>query len=186
MTEPNPLLESWTEFDGLPPFDRIRPEHFPAAIAQGMEAQNAEIDAIAEHPEPANFANTIEALERCGKTLKRVVGVFYNLAASLGGPALERLDTEFSPKLARHWVEIAHNPAIYQRVAAVFAQADSLGLAEDQQRLLQRTHLNLVRAGAGLSVAAKSRMAEISERMAMLQTQFAQNVLFEDRDSVMA
>jgi peptidyl-dipeptidase Dcp len=185
MNPSNPLLESWPAPFGLPPFGRIRPAHFGPAFEQAMAAHEAEIAAISANPEPATFPNTIEALERSGKTLRRVSAVFYNLVSSLGGAALEQLDTELSPKLARHWVQIAHNPVLFGRIAAIAAQADALDLAIDQRRLLHRTHLNLIRNGAALAPAPKARMAEISERMAVLQTQFSQNVTHDEREWVL-
>jgi peptidyl-dipeptidase Dcp len=182
MTKPNPLLEAWSTPFGLPPFDAICTEDYAPAFKQAMTDHLAEITAIADNPEPPSFANTIEALERSGRSLRRVCGVFDNLTASLGGEALERLDTEFSPQLARHWTNIALNPAIFSRVAALFRNIEALLLAEDQRRLLQRVHRNLLRAGAALQPEAKARMAEISERLAVLHTQFGQNVLYDERE----
>ncbi len=185
MTETNPLLETWSTPFGLPPFERIAPGHYSPAFEQAMAEHLAEIAEIAENPKTPDFSNTIEALERSGKRLRQVSAVFHNLASSLGGEALEKLDTEFSPLLARHWTQIALNPALFQRVAGVFAQREILQLQEDQSRLLQRVHLNLVRAGAALAPDARARMAEISERLATLHTQFGQNVLHDEREWVL-
>ena len=44
MTD-NPFFEAWTTPFGLPPFDRIRPEHFPPAFDRGMAEESAEIAA---------------------------------------------------------------------------------------------------------------------------------------------
>jgi peptidyl-dipeptidase Dcp len=185
MTEPNPLLETWSTHFGLPPFDRIRPEHFLPAFEHAMAEHLAEIAAIAESRQAPSFANTIEALERAGRTLRRVSGVFYNLVASLGGDALELLDVEVSPRLARHGMQIAQNPALFQRVALLFGARESLGLETDQARLLERVRLYLIRSGAALAPADKARMTEISERLAVLQTAFGQNVLHDEREWVL-
>ena len=107
MTEPNPLLEVWSAHFGLPPFDRIRTEHFLPGFEYAMAEHLAEIAAIAESGQAPSFANTIEALERAGRSLRRVSGVFYNLVASLGGAVLELLDMELSPRLARHGMQVA-------------------------------------------------------------------------------
>jgi peptidyl-dipeptidase Dcp len=142
MTEPNPLLETWSTHFGLPPFDRIRPEYFLPAFEHAMAEHLAEIAAIAESRQAPSFANTIEALERAGRTLRRVSGVFHNLVASLGGEALELLDVEISPRLARHGMQIAQNPALFQRVALLFEARESLKLETDQMRLLERVALS--------------------------------------------
>jgi peptidyl-dipeptidase Dcp len=182
MTQDNPLLAPWTTPFGLPPFDRIRPEHFVPAFEQAMAEHLAEITAIGANPEAPSFANTVEALERSGLALARVSAVFHNLVSSLGGPALEAIDTELSPRLAQHGMRVSLDPALFRRIDTLHAQRDGLGLAEDQMRLLERMHLNLVRSGAALGEAEKTRMTEISARLAVLHTAFGQNVLHDEKD----
>ncbi len=182
MTEPNPLLIPWTTPFGLPPFDRIRPEHFAPAFAEAMESHLAEISAIAGDPAPPSFANTIEALQRSGRALSRVGAVFSNLVVSQGGAALEVVDREMSPRLAQHGMRVSLDPGVFGRVDALFRQRAELDLAGDQMRLLERTHLGFVRSGAALDAAAKARMTAISERLAVLHTAFGQNVLHDEKD----
>jgi peptidyl-dipeptidase Dcp len=181
MSSSNPLLAPWTGPLGMPPFDRILPEHFPPAFAAAMEEHLAEIAAIGTDPAAPSFANTIEALERSGRALGRIGALFSNLASSLGGEALEALDRDLSPQLAQHGMKVALDPAIFARVAALHARRDQLGLEEDQLRLLDRTHLGFIRSGAALSPAEKTRMAAISERLAVLHTAFGQNVLHDEK-----
>jgi peptidyl-dipeptidase Dcp len=182
MTSTNPLLEQWTTPFGVPPFDRIHPEHFVPAFEAAMRAQSDEIAVIGGNTAAADFGNTIEALERSGRALARVDMVFCNLAASQGGAALDAIALEMSPKLAQHSMHVALDPAIFARVARLHAQSETLGLEEDQRRLLDRIHLGLVRSGAALAPGQKSRMTAISERLATLQTQFGQNVLHDEKD----
>ena len=181
MTAPNPLLTPpATPFD-LPAFDRIRPEHFAPAFEAAMASHLAEIAAIGSNPEAPDFANTVEALERSGRDLARAGAVFSNLVVSLGGAALEALDREFSPRLAAHHARVAMDPDVFRRVDALHARRDALDLPEDARRLLDRTHLGFVRGGAALDAAGKRRMAEISERLAVLHTLFGQNVLHDEK-----
>jgi peptidyl-dipeptidase Dcp len=181
MTQDNPLLSPWTTPFGVPPFDLIRPEHFVPAFDTAMAEHLADIAAIGANPEAPSFANTVEALERSGRSLDRVGAVFGNLVSSLGGPALEAVDTEMSPKLAQHGMRVSLDPALFRRIDALHARRETLGLAEDQMRLLARMHLNLVRSGAALGEAERARMTEISERLAVLHTAFGQNVLHDEK-----
>jgi peptidyl-dipeptidase Dcp len=181
MTDSNPLLGTWTTPFGIPPFDAIRPEHFPPAFDAAMAAHLAEIAAIGADPAPPDFANTIEALQRSGRLLAQVGGVFSNLVVSQGGPALEALDREMSPRLAQHGMQVSLDPAVFARVAELHGRRDSLSLAEDQARLLDRTHLGFIRSGAALPAAEKARMTEISARLAVLHTAFGQNVLHDEK-----
>jgi peptidyl-dipeptidase Dcp len=179
---PNPLLETWTTPFGLPPFDRIRPEHFPPAFDRGMDEQNGEIAAITCSTAMPTFANTIEALERSGRLLDRVSRVFSNLDASDTNDALQAIARDYAPKLARHRMRIALDDALFRRIDELYARRETLGPAADQLRLLERYHLRLVRSGALLSPEQKSRIAAIAERLAVLHTLFGQNVLHDERD----
>jgi peptidyl-dipeptidase Dcp len=98
----NPLLADWTGAFGLPPFETIGPEHFRAAFDRTLAAHRVEIDAIAASPAGPSFDNTIEALERSGRDLDRVANVFFVLAGADTGEAIEAVERDVSPLLARH------------------------------------------------------------------------------------
>ena len=178
----NPFFEVWDTPFGMPPFDRIRPEHFPPAFDRGMDEQIAEITAIVASPAPPAFTDTIEAVERSGQLLDRVGRVFSNLDSSDTNPALEAIARDYAPKLAQHHTRIALDPGLFARIADLHARRGQLGLADDQMRLLERHHLRFVRAGARLGPDQKARMAAISERLATLHTLFGQNVLHDERE----
>ena len=180
MSDSNPLLLPWTTPFGLPPFDRIRPEHFAPAFAAAMQEHLDEIAVICADPAASDFANTIEAMQRSGRALARVGATFSNLVVSLGGAALEAVDTLMSPLLARHGMRVALDAALFARVAALHAGRDALDLEPDQRRLLERTHLGFLRSGAALDEASRARLTAISERLAVLHTRFGQNVLADE------
>src|ERR1700728_4410101 len=101
MTE-NPFFTEWHTPFGMPPFDRIRPEHFPPAFDRGMDQQLAEIATIVAAATPQSFADTVEALERSGRLLDRVSRVFSNLDSSNTNTALEQIARDYAPRLAQH------------------------------------------------------------------------------------
>jgi peptidyl-dipeptidase Dcp len=157
MTE-NPLLTPWTTPFGLPPFTAIEPSHFPPAFDAAMAAHRAEIAEIGANPAAPSFANTIEALEGAGRLLSRIGATFFNLAASHATEALQQVERDIAPKLAAHRMAIALDPAIFRRVSALHETRDSLDLAPDQLRLLERLYLRLTRAGAGLDSKSRARL----------------------------
>jgi len=181
MTE-NPFFENWATPFGVPPFDRIRPEHFPPAFDRGMDDQIAEIAVMTGSAESPSFANTIEAMEHSGRLLDRVSRVFFNLDSSNTNDAIEAVARDYAAKLAQHQMRIALDPSLFARIADLNARRTSLGLAADQMRLVERYYLRFVRSGALLSPEQKERMASISERLATLHTLFGQNVLHDERD----
>src|SRR5579863_2328121 len=179
MTD-NPFFEAWDTPFGLPPFERIAPEHFPPAFDRGMTEQLAEIAAIVGSGAAPDFANTIEALERSGRLLRRVSRVFHNLDSSATNEALQAIDRDYAPRLAAHQMRVALDPGLFARVDRLYRERDRLGLSPEQRRLLERHHLRLVRSGARLDPEEKARMSAISERLASLHTAFGQNVLYDE------
>jgi peptidyl-dipeptidase Dcp len=186
MTNPegdaeNPILQNWTTPFGLPPFESIRPDHFPLAFEKALALHIAEVDAIAGSPEAPTFGNTLEALEKSGRLLKRVSALFYNLTGSHTDDALQAIERDMAPRLARHRTTIFMNEALFRRVDTLAAAQDGDALSPEQRRVLSRYHTMFLRAGARLGPDDKVRLAQIMERLAELGTRFAQNVLADEK-----
>ncbi|MCL4767900.1 MAG: M3 family metallopeptidase [Hyphomicrobiaceae bacterium] len=180
-TVANPLLVPWPTQLGVPPFADIAPEHFRPAFEQATAEHRAEIDRIAADAAAPTFGNTIAALENAGRTLERVSAVFWNLAGAHTDDALQAIEREMSPRLALHWNAITSNAALFARIDAVMQGDEAARLDPEQKRVLERTHLAFVRAGARLGPDEKKRLGDILERLATLGTQFSQNVLADER-----
>jgi peptidyl-dipeptidase Dcp len=181
MNDINPLLSDWTGAHGLPDFSAATPEKFRPAFDDALAEHRAEIDAIAADPATPTFANTIEALEKSGRTLERVSNIFFVLAGADTSDALEAVEREVSPLLARHSNALYLNRKLYARIADLYARGDSLSLTAEQARVLERYHTRFVRAGAALAKPEQDRLAAINERLASLGTQFGQNVLADEK-----
>ena len=172
----------FTEFDtpyGVPPFDKIKTEHYMPAFIEGMKQDSLEIEAIANNPEPPTFANTIEALEYSGALLDRVSGVFFNLYSADTDSEMDAIAEKVSPMFTDHSDNIRLNPVLFNRVKTVYEQRDSLNLNQEQMRLLEEKYQSFVRSGANLSDAQKKRLREINKELSLLDIKFAGNVLAE-------
>ena len=123
MTQPaasdNPFFQEWTTPDGVPPFDRIKPEHFGPAYARALAEHEAEIAAITANPEAPSFDNTIAAMELSGLALRRVSDVFHVLVGAYSNDALLEIEREIAPQIARHWNKINTNAALFRRIDEV-------------------------------------------------------------------
>ncbi len=178
----NPLLDPWnTPFD-LPPFDRISDEDFSPALDAALTSARRELAAITGNAEPPTFTNTIDALELMGDDLDRVLGTFYAIAGSDSNPRREELQREFAPVLAAYGSEVLMNPDLFARIDTLWQQRATLRLTDEQQRVLELTHKRFVRAGARLTGADFDRLKAIKERLAVLGTNFTQNLLADERD----
>ncbi len=176
----NPLLDTWATPYGMPPFALVQAHHFLPAFAAALAEQRNEIDALATATDAPTFANTLVAFDGTGRLLARVRDLFFNLAAAETSPALQKVELEIAPLLAAHNSAIYMNAALFSRINAIHSQAGSLGLSLEQRRLLDRVHLDFVRAGANLDDASKTRYAAVVGKLAELTTQFSQNVLADE------
>jgi peptidyl-dipeptidase Dcp len=181
QSPPNPLLADCTAAFGLPPFAAVTPDHFRPAFDRALAEHRAEIDAIAANPAPPTFENTIVALEKSGRSLDRVSSLFFVLAGADTSDAIEAVEREVSPLLARHANALYLNRALYARIANLHQRRAALGLNAEQARVLERYHTKFVRAGAAVDQNAQDRLAAINERLASLGTQFGQNVLADEK-----
>src|ERR1700751_4325542 len=180
--EVNPLLAAWQTPHQTPPFAEIKPEHFMPAFEQAFADHAAEVAAITHDPSTPDFDNTVTALERSGRLLTKVSAVFYDLVSAHSNPAILEIDKEVSLRMARHWNPILMNAVLFGRIALLHENRATLGLTAEELRLLERTYTRFHRAGAGLSEEAKTRMAEINERLAHLGTSFSHHLLGDEQD----
>ena len=180
QTPDNPLLADWRTAYGLPPFDLVRPEYFEGAFEVAMAAQRGELDAIANNPEPPTFTNTLAALDQCGRLYIRVELLFSNLTYSETSPALQAVQRTMAPRLAAHENAIYMHAALFARVDGLYSQRRQLALAPQDLRLLERVHLDFVRAGAQLSGEARQRYGAVVQELAAQCTTFSQNVLADE------
>jgi peptidyl-dipeptidase Dcp len=176
-----PLLDAWGgPHGGVPPWQEVRAERLSPALEAAMALQLAAIDRIAADPRPADFENTIAALEQSGRELDRVATLFWVFTSTMNDAAIQAVEREMAPRLAAFSDRITQNSQLFARIAAVYEMRTSNGLTEEQQRLTWLHYTNFVRAGARLDASAKERLSAINQRLATLYTEFGQNILAEE------
>ena len=177
----NILLQDWTgPYDGVPPWDKVKPELFPGAIQFGIDEMLREYDAIATNKAEPTFANTIEAMEKSGQRLDRVLSVFGVMTDNMSTPEYQKLDKEWSPKLSAAYDKINLNGALFQRIADLYRRRDSLGLDAKQLRLLTRTYEGFVRRGANLNDAQKAQLTQYNQQLASAFSDFNSKLLADE------
>ena len=161
------------------PFSRFTPTDYLPAIEKAIAESLAQIDSIAQNPEPATFKNTIEALAYTGLELDRLTAMFFNLNSAETNDALQAEAQRISPLLTEYSNDIRLNEALFQRVKAIYNQREQLSLTAEQQTLLEKTYKSFTRNGANLSLNDKGRLREIDKQLATLKLKFSENVLAE-------
>ncbi len=181
----NPFFEIWSTPFGMPPFDQIKVEHFQPAYEKALPQHVSEIAAIRDNPAPATFDNTIVAFEKAGDALLKINKVFWNLTGTESDEALQKIEREISPVLARHGSEIFLDAKMLARIEAVMESPEWTTLNDEQKRLTERMKKAFVSSGAKLNDAQRARLTEITARLATLGTQFSQNILKDEGDFVL-
>lgn len=175
----NPLLAAYETPFNVPPFDKIKDEHFKPAFEEALKQHNLEIDSIVNNADKATFENTIVALENAGSLLSNVSTVFYNLNSANTNDSIQSLAKELAPQISAHSDEISLNGKLFDRVKSVYTNKDKFALDAEDLKLLEETYKGFVRSGANLSDADKESLKKINSELSVLTTQFGQNLLAE-------
>ena len=178
----NPLLAPWNTPFELPPFGAFTDDDVAPAFEQALTTARAQLKAIAENADAPTFANTIDALELMGEDMEKALAPFYLQAGVDSNPKRQELQRDFSPKLAAWGSEVMMNRDLFKRVETLWSQKDELDLTEEQHRVLFLQRRNFLRAGAALEGADYERLKEIKNRLAVIGTEFTQNLLADERD----
>ncbi|WP_375561568.1 M3 family metallopeptidase [Bernardetia sp. OM2101] len=180
-TTENLLLQEWTgDYGGVPAFDKMRLEDIKPAMLKGMEMNLADIEKIANNPEPATFENTIEEMERAGKELDRAFNYYGIWSSNMSSPEFRAIDEELSPKFSEFQSKITQNEKLFQRIKTVYDNSQTTPLEADKQRVLELTYKSFEMNGAELSPEKKERYAAINKELSTLYTKFSNNVLHDE------
>ena len=175
----NPFFKEWTTPFGVPPFDEIREEHFVPAVKEGIQQQQAEIDAIVNNPETPGFENTILAYDKSGQLLNKVSGVFNPLNSANTNDNMQAIAREISPMMTQHRDNMMMNPGLFARVKAVYEKRNELGLDDQQLRVVDKYFQDFERNGANLSAEDQEKLKAINTELSTLSLQFGENQLAE-------
>ncbi len=177
----NPFLAEWTTPYGVPPFDAIDDSHYMPAFKKGVLERRAEVDTIANNPEPPSFENTVVALEAAGDLFNKVIYTFVNVRSTEMNDALRAIEADMMSLYTRENDATRLNDKLFNRVRAVYEQKDGLDLSEQDARVLELVHRGFVRAGAALDPETKRRVADINAEISGQSTKFAQNLLLSTK-----
>jgi len=176
LNQENPFFAASSLYMAIPAFDKIKHEHYKPAFEVGMQEQLAEIDAIADNPDPATIANTLIPLEKSGLLLDRVSRVFFALSSADTNDDIENLRAEMAPRLSAHSDSILLNGRLFARIKTLYDSIEELEVDAETKRLVSETYKSFVRSGAELSLEEKEKLKKLNSELATLQTEFSQNV----------
>ena len=175
----NPFLQAYDTPYNVPPFDKIKNEHFKPAILEGIKRHEEEINAIANAVSEPTFDNTILAMENAGELLSNVNVVFSNLNSANTNKDIQSIAKETAPNLSAHRDNIYLNKKLFARVKALWDKKETLGLNLEQAKILDNSYKDFVRSGANLSDANKVTLRKINGDLSLSSLKYGQNILAE-------
>ena len=176
----NPLIDGWDTPYGIPDFGSIKEKHYVPAVEAGIAQQQAEIDAIIANPDAPTFENVVEAYERSGAILDRVVGVLFNLSESDGTESLQKIVEQILPMFSVHSDNIFMNPDFFAKVEVLYNDMENLNLNQEQKMVLKKLYEGFVNNGIALGEAEQARMREINMELSSLSNTFGNMLLAEN------
>jgi len=178
----NPFYCEWDTPFGVPPFDKIKFEHFKPAYLKGMENEMAEVNAIIKNSEEPTFDNTIRAMQFTGELLSKVQRAMGPLSGANTNDSIQALQREMSPLFSKHRDDIALNEELFEKVKAVYENRDKFSLTPEESKLLEDEYIGFIRSGIGLSPEDKDKLRKLNSELSLLSVRFGENLLAETND----
>jgi oligopeptidase A len=165
----NPLLD----FQDLPLFDQVRPEHVAPAVTELLAAAETAFETVTRPDFPSSWTGIAKVLDVATEKLGRAWGVVSHLNAVADTPELRAAHNEALPKVTDFWTRLGSDERLYAKYKAI----DPATLSAEQRQAHKNAMRNFVLGGAELQGEAKERFAQIQERQAELAQKFSENAL---------
>lgn len=179
----NPFFAQWDTPFGVPPFNRIKNEHYLPAFKEAIRQDNDEIAAIVNNSDEPTFENTILPMDKSGDLLTNVRRVFFNLSDANTNDTIQALAREIAPMLSAHYDDIIMNDSLFERIKKVYEQRNTAGLDKSQIRVVEKYYEDFIRNGANLNPSDKEKLRKLNEELTSLSVKFGQNLLAETNNS---
>lgn len=178
----NPFLKPYQTQYEIAPYSEIMIEDFIPAIKVGVAEQDANILKIVSNPEPADFNNTILALEDSSPILERVASVYYHYDGALSTPEFAALAEEAIPLLNDASNRVNLNPDLFARIKEAYDNRDALGMTPVQKRVTEKYYREFAERGAALPADKKAELSRINNELSKLFIQYNKNLLAATND----
>ena len=165
----NPLLE----FDGLPLFDKISPDHVVPAVDQLLAAANQALETVTASDFSPSWEGLACVLDVATERLSLAWGAVNHLNSVADTPELRTAYNDALPKVTEFFTRLGADDRLYAKYRAI----DPANLNTEQAQAHKNALRNFVLGGADLQGAQRERFAAIAERQAALSQKFSENAL---------
>ena len=162
----------------LPSFSNLQPEQQEKKLKVMLEQNRAKIKKIlATQPKKPSWSSLMEPLEQLDNALHQFWSPFSHLHAVKSSDALRQAYEKCIPLLTAYSNEVGQNKALFHAVEKLRASSPSPAFTPEQQRILDNDMRDFTLAGVALNKEDQTRYRELSEQLAQLSNQFADNTL---------
>ena len=171
----NPLLLT----DGLPRFDRIKPEHIVPAVQHVLAQAEQRLTEIEqslsglERPTWDDLFTPLEELDRPFDFAWKPIGHLFGV---LNSPELRTAYEAVLPEVVRFGLRASQSQPIYGAVKRLKDQAGET-LSPTRQRIVDQKLLSAKLSGIALAGEQRERFNAIAEELSQLSTDFSNHVL---------
>ena len=167
----NPLLE----FESLPAFGRIEPQHARPALEKILAENRARLAELTAQTAPT-FASLVMPVEELSYRLSRVWSPIGHLNAVANSGPMREAYNECVPLLTAYSSELGQNIAL-QAAYAYVLEHEAASLDGAQRKVVENALRDFRLAGVDLPAREKERYCEVAQQLAQLGSKFAENVL---------
>jgi oligopeptidase A len=169
----NPLLD----FSALPRYADIRPEHIGPAVDQLIAEAETALERATSDAVPARYEALSAVLDVATERLSRAWGTVNHLNGVADTPELRAAYTENLPKIVDFHTRLGADERLYAKYKAVLADPSSSALSAPRKKALANALRDFVLSGAELQGAAKTRFAEVQDRLAECGQKYSEHIL---------
>ena len=168
FAEPSPL------YMHAPQFDQIADNAWQGIIEEAIAIRLAEVEAIANNPNPPTFDNTLVAMERSGQVFSRSYSAFSQIVGANINDTIADADAALAPQIAAMSDSIYLNPQLFERVRTIYDNRAAMAMTPEDAMLLDIYYNEFVHRGAQLGPNAQTELRAINERLSTLSSQISQ------------
>ena len=168
---------SINQTDALPLFSQITPEQILPAVQQAINDNKALIEEKLTTLTHFTWDNFINVLDEADDHLSKLWSPVSHMNAVVSNEQLREAHDACLPLFAEYGTFVGQHKGLYEAYLSIADSEEFAGLKVEQQKVINNALRDFKLAGIALPEEKKQRYGEIKQQLALLQSQFSNNVM---------
>lgn len=173
----SPQINPLVDFDGLPPFAKIRAEHVEPALDQRLAHNRAALRALVNSTQNYTWDNFVEPLEALNDKLGRLWSPVGHMNSVVNSEELRAAYNAGLPKLTTYYTELGQDETLFHAFQHIANGPEYAQLDVAQKKVIDNALRDFRLVGVDLPPDKKARYKEIKQELSQVTTKFEENVL---------